>query len=48
MGDLTLGLYDDFWEVHHGNGDPRDNTAGNLYTLWWEVHRRLPRERRVV
>ena len=48
LGDLTLGLYDDFWEVHHGNGNPRDNTAGNLYTLWWEVHSRLPRDRRVV
>ena len=43
LGGLTEGLYDSFWEVHHGNASTRDNTAGNLFTLWWEVHRRLPR-----
>ena len=43
LGGLTHGLYDGFWEAHHGNGDTRDNTAANLFTLWWEVHRQLPR-----
>ena len=43
LGGLTRGLYDGFWEVHHGDGNLRKNTAGNLFALWWEVHRGLPR-----
>ena len=34
LGRLTRGLYDIFWEVHHGDQDTRNNTAGNLFTLW--------------
>ena len=45
MGGLTDGLYDQFWEVHHDNHDVRDNSVGNLFTLWWQVHQQLPRPR---
>ena len=43
LGDLTNGLYEWFWEVHHGDGNLRNNAAGNLCTLLWEVNRGLPR-----
>ena len=45
IGGLTDGLYDTFWEVHHANHDVRDNSVGNLFTLWWQVHQQLPRPR---
>lgn len=45
LGGLTQGLYDGFWEVHHGNWNPRDNTAANLFVLGHEFHRRLQRPR---
>ena len=45
IGGLTDGLDDTFWEVHHDNHDVRDNSVGNLFTLWWEVHQQLPRPR---
>ena len=44
LGGLTEGLWDGFWEVHHSNWNPRDNTSGNLFTLWHSYHRRLRRE----
>ena len=37
---LTDGLRDGWWEVHHGNWNARDNTAGNLFTPWWWEGRR--------
>lgn len=43
LGELTNGVYDGFWEVRLGDGNLRNSTAGNLFTLWWEVHRGLPR-----
>ena len=45
IGGLADGLYDHFWEVHHDNHDVRDNSVGNLFTLWWEIHQQLPRPR---
>ena len=43
LGGLTQRLWDNFWEVHHGNWDARDNTAGNLFVLWHDHHRPLQR-----
>ena len=40
-GGLTKGLYDGFWEVHHGDWDTCDNTPWNLWVLWHSVHRAL-------
>ena len=34
LGGLTQQLWDNFWEVHHGNWNARNNTAGNLFVLW--------------
>ena len=43
LGCLTDGQSDRNWEIHHGDWNPRNNLASNLYTLPREVHRRLKR-----
>ena len=43
LGGLTNGLYDEWWEVDHDDGDTRNNLLENLFIYWWEYHRTFPR-----
>ena len=43
LGGLTNGLYDEWWEVDHDDGNTRNNLLDNLYIYWWAYHRTLER-----
>ena len=32
-----------YYEIHHSDGNPKNNMSGNLFVLWWLFHRSLPR-----